>query len=190
MASKDLLLDVDATEAALIGIELAIDLAHRHSSRVAALYARELSDAQLHGRATAELGLTPTEQIHRLSESQEASINRTAARMQMASEGLAQAHGVKVELRSIDGLAALTVPQRTLRRPLPSRGTRQHLIDFPPVPRLAIASVSVGTLVKTSRAARGALAGSIAWCHRRQPDEVLGLGGASIATRRQVIPRS
>jgi nucleotide-binding universal stress UspA family protein len=130
MALKDLLVHVDGTESTPVRLQLAIDLARRHSSRLTALYVRELSDAQLHERATAELGLASAEQFHHLYESQEASIDRTETRMRMASEGLGQAHGVKVEWRSISGPAGMAVLQHARYSDLSIVG---HGVDRDPI---------------------------------------------------------
>jgi nucleotide-binding universal stress UspA family protein len=111
MALKDLLVHVDGTEAALVRLQLAIDLARRHSSRLTGLYVKELNQDQLDERSTAELGLASARQLDRLYESQEASIDRAAARMQMALEDLGQTQGVKVEWRCVIGAAAIAVPQ-------------------------------------------------------------------------------
>lgn len=45
MALKDLLVYVDQTEAAFVRLRLAADLAHRHSSRLTALYVKEFNRA-------------------------------------------------------------------------------------------------------------------------------------------------
>jgi nucleotide-binding universal stress UspA family protein len=111
MALKDLLVHVDDTDAALVRLQLAIDLARRHSSHVAALYVKELSLAQLHQRSTAELGLASLKQLDRLYESQQVSIDRAAARVQMALADLGRSHSVKVEWRCVSGSAAVAVLQ-------------------------------------------------------------------------------
>jgi nucleotide-binding universal stress UspA family protein len=130
MALKDLLVHVDGTESALVRLRLAIDLARRHSSRLTALYVRELSRAQLHERATAELGLASAEQLDCLYESQQASIDHEGARMQMASEDLGRASGVKVEWRNTTGLAAVAVAQHARYADLSILG---HGVDRDPI---------------------------------------------------------
>jgi nucleotide-binding universal stress UspA family protein len=67
MALKDLLVYVDQTDSALARLQLAVDLASRHGSRVTALYVREWNRAQLDWRKSAELGLVSMRGLHDLT---------------------------------------------------------------------------------------------------------------------------
>lgn len=111
MALKDLLVYVDQTEASLIRLRLAADLAIRNEGRLTALYAREWSRAQLDRRKAAELGLVSADGLHQLDEDIEASIDAVAARLQATLDELANQRGLRAELLGVDGTAADVVPQ-------------------------------------------------------------------------------
>ena len=111
MALKDLLVYVDQTEASLIRLRLAADLAIRNEGRLTALYAREWSRAQLDRRKAAELGLVSADGLHQLDEDIEASIDAVAARLQATLDELANQRGLRAELLGVDGIAADVVPQ-------------------------------------------------------------------------------
>jgi nucleotide-binding universal stress UspA family protein len=111
MALKDLLVYVDQTDASLVRLRLAADLAIRHGSRLTALYAREWSRAQLDRRKAAELGLVSAEGLHLLDERIKASIDAIAERLQASLDELKKDHGLQAELLGIDGDAAVVVPQ-------------------------------------------------------------------------------
>ena len=111
MALKDLLVCVDQTEHALYRLRAAGDLAARHGSRLTALFAREWTSGQLERRKVAELGLVSREQIHRLDEGIAASIEVVADRLQKTLDELAADRGIQTSLLSIDGQAAMAVPQ-------------------------------------------------------------------------------
>jgi nucleotide-binding universal stress UspA family protein len=111
MALKDLLVYVDQTDSALARLQLAVDLAGRHGSRVTALYVREWNRAQLDWRKSAELGLVSMRGLHDLDEHIEATMQAGADRLQAALETLTRDHGVAGELLSVDGVAAAVVPQ-------------------------------------------------------------------------------
>ena len=82
MALKDVLIYVDRTEHAFTRLRLAADLAIRHGSHLTALFAREWTDAQLHRRKAAELGLVSAEEMRKLDERTEASIDAVAERLE------------------------------------------------------------------------------------------------------------
>ena len=111
MALKDLLVYVDQTEASLIRLRLAADLAIRNEGRLTALYAREWCRAQLDRRKAAELGLVSADGLHQLDEDIEASIDAVAARLQATLDELANQRGLRAELLGVDGTAADVVPQ-------------------------------------------------------------------------------
>ncbi|MGH6811427.1 MAG: universal stress protein [Methylocella sp.] len=111
MALKDLLVHVDQTEAALVRLRLAVDLACRHASQLTALYVREWSPAQLHERKTAELGLISAEQLDHLDRRIAATIDGAAERLQSALEVFERERGLKAEWRCLDGLASVVGPQ-------------------------------------------------------------------------------
>ncbi|MGO9702568.1 MAG: hypothetical protein ACLPX7_25290 [Xanthobacteraceae bacterium] len=111
MALKDLLVYVDQTEASLVRLRLAADLAIRNESRLTALYVREWSHAQLDWRKAAELGLVSAEGLHKLDERIETSINDVAAKLEAVLSEFANKHGLRAELLGVDGTAAVVVPQ-------------------------------------------------------------------------------
>lgn len=111
MALKDLLVYVDQTDASLVRLRLAADLAIRHGGRLTALYAREWSRAQLDRRKAAELGLVSADGLHLLDQRIKASIDAIAERLQAILDELKKDHGLQAELLGIDGDAAAVVPQ-------------------------------------------------------------------------------
>ncbi|MGH6834888.1 MAG: universal stress protein [Methylocella sp.] len=111
MALKDLLVYVDRTDAALVRLRLAVDLACRHASQLTALYVRQSSPAQLHERKMAELGLIPAEELDRLDRRIEASIDGAAERLRSALEVFERERGLKTEWCCVDGLPSVAVPQ-------------------------------------------------------------------------------
>jgi nucleotide-binding universal stress UspA family protein len=108
---KDLLVYVDQTECALVRLRLAADLAHRHSSRLTAIYVKEFSRAQIETQNTAELGLASASQACRLNQSIENSIEETAERLRSALENLGRERGIEIEWRCLEGVASVVVPQ-------------------------------------------------------------------------------
>jgi K+-sensing histidine kinase KdpD len=65
VALKDLLVHVDQSEHAFERLRLAAALAHRHSSRLTALFVRELNPVQRHQQSIAELGQCSSDAITR-----------------------------------------------------------------------------------------------------------------------------
>jgi len=111
MALKDLLVYVDQTEESLERLRLAADLAIRHGSHLAALYAREWNRAQVNSRKSAELGLVSAEGLRDLDEHIEAAIDAAAEKLRSTLDELTRGRGVEAELLAVDGEAAVVVPQ-------------------------------------------------------------------------------
>jgi nucleotide-binding universal stress UspA family protein len=111
MALKDLLVCVDQTADAMVRLRLAVDLAIRHRSRLTALFAREWTGAQLERRKAAELGLLSNDAVRTFDESIAASIDSVAARLEGVLRQVTNEHDIQTELLSIDGSAAVAVPQ-------------------------------------------------------------------------------
>jgi len=111
MALKDLLVYVDGTEAALVRLRLAVDLARRHGSHLTVLYVSELSAEQLHELSTAELGLVSAEQLDELNRRLEASIDRAAAPLKSRLQTLGKEHHLTVEWGFVKGLASTAALQ-------------------------------------------------------------------------------
>jgi len=111
MALKDMLVYVDQTEDALVRLRLAVDLAMRHGSRLTALYVREWNRVQLDRRKSAELGLVSAKGLHDLDRGIEHSLQEATERLRSALDKLARDHGLHAELLSVDGTAAVVVPQ-------------------------------------------------------------------------------
>jgi nucleotide-binding universal stress UspA family protein len=111
MALKDLLVYVDQTENSLVRLRLAADLAIRHDSRLTALYARQWNRAQLDARKAAELGLVSAAGLQNLDQRIGASIDSVAERLRSMLDELTRGRGLQAELRSLDGVAAVVVPQ-------------------------------------------------------------------------------
>jgi nucleotide-binding universal stress UspA family protein len=111
MSLKDLLVVVDSTAGADLRLRLAADLAHRHGSRLTALYVRELTQAQLAERGIAELGLVSAEELDRLNTRIESRINDAAERLRLVLAKLRDERGLITEWQSVGGPAALVVAQ-------------------------------------------------------------------------------
>lgn len=111
MALKDLLVYVDQSEHAAERLRLAADLAARHQSRLTALFVRELNPSQLHEQRVAELGQGPSQAISGTNARIQKSIDEAAERLRLALEETARRHGLEVEWRCLDGVAATLVPQ-------------------------------------------------------------------------------
>ena len=111
MSLKDPLVYVDDTEDALVRLRLAIDLAGRHASRLTALYVREWTQGQLDRRKAAELGLVPAHELQAFDQDVEVAIDRDVERFRSALIAATRGHEFEVELRSVDGLASVVVPQ-------------------------------------------------------------------------------
>jgi nucleotide-binding universal stress UspA family protein len=111
MGLRDLLVHVDQTEASLARLRLAVDLASRHGSRLAAIFIRDWSPAQLQERRTAELGLVSGEQLDRLHGRIETSIDNAEEQLRSMLGSLGREHGLEVEWRRVDGPASVVVAQ-------------------------------------------------------------------------------
>jgi nucleotide-binding universal stress UspA family protein len=111
VALKDLLVYLDETPGSLLRLRLAADLAHRHGSRLAALYLRQWTPQQLAQRQTAELAGRPMSEVRALDRSVEASIDITEGRLRTELERLAGARGFEFEWRSVDGQPMDVLPQ-------------------------------------------------------------------------------
>ena len=111
MALKDLLVYVDQTENSLVRLRLAVDLAVRNDSHLTALFVKELNRDQLDLRKTAELGLVSAEGMKSVNQRIEASIEAAAERLRSTLEALTRGYDLVAELRCVDGVASLMVPQ-------------------------------------------------------------------------------
>ena len=106
-----MLVYVDQTENSLVRLRLAADLAIRHDSRLTALYVSEWNRAQLDARKAAELGLVSAAGLQDLDQHIGASIDSVAERLRSMLDELTRGRVLQAELRSIDGVAAVVVPQ-------------------------------------------------------------------------------
>lgn len=111
MALKDLLVHVDQSERAVLRLRLAADLARRHSSRLTAIYVRELNPAQLDELSIAELGLGSSEAINQTNQRIRQSMEAAEERLRSVLEELEREHGLEVEWRCLDGVGSIVVPQ-------------------------------------------------------------------------------
>jgi nucleotide-binding universal stress UspA family protein len=111
MALKDLLVYVDQSEQALVSLRLAADLAIRHGSRLTVLYVNELSEEQLAWRRSAELGLVSAEGMRKLDQTVAASVQGAINRLRSTLETLTDGHGLHADFQSVEGEAAIEVPQ-------------------------------------------------------------------------------
>ncbi len=111
MALKDLLVYVDQTEDSLVRLRLAVDLAVRNDSRLTAIFVREWNRSQLDLRKAAELGLVSAAGFDSLDRRIETSIDAVAERLRSTLETLARKHGLVAELRCVDGVASVVLPQ-------------------------------------------------------------------------------
>jgi len=111
MALKDLLVYVDQTKNSLVRLRLAVDLAVRNDSRLTAIFVKEWSRDQLDLRKAAELGLVSAAELDSLDRGIETSIDAVAERLRSTLETLARKHGLAAELRCVDGVASVVLPQ-------------------------------------------------------------------------------
>ncbi|MGC2031748.1 MAG: universal stress protein [Steroidobacteraceae bacterium] len=111
MALKDVLVYVDQSEHAFVRLRLAADLAHRHQSRLTALYVRELNPAQRHEQGTAELGQGSSEAITQTNERIQNSIDAAIERLLSALEEIRREYKLEIEWRCLDGVGSTLVPQ-------------------------------------------------------------------------------
>lgn len=103
MALKDLLVNVTPSSQPLLPLELAFDLARRHSSCLTALYVREWSAEQLAHRKTAELAGRPLADMEAINHDAEASLSRSALEARSTFERLASRAGLQSEWREVHG---------------------------------------------------------------------------------------
>jgi nucleotide-binding universal stress UspA family protein len=111
MALKDLLVYADQKEGARFRLRLAADLASRHKSRLTVLFVREFNHAQLDLRKNAELGLVSAEDLDRLDQHIQSSIDQAADRLRSMIQALGSEHHLEVEWRCVDGPAWTSAPQ-------------------------------------------------------------------------------
>jgi len=111
MALKDLLVHVDQSKRAVDRLRLAADLARRHSSRLTAIYVKELSPAQMHAQSIAELGLGSAEAVATANLRIRRDITENADRVRAVVESVGREYGLAIEWRCLDGAAANLVPQ-------------------------------------------------------------------------------
>lgn len=111
MALKDLLVHVDQSERAVVRLRLAADLATRHSSRLTAIYVRELNPAQLHAQSIAELGLGSADAVAAANLRIRRSILDSAEQVRAVVEEVGREFCIAVEWRCLDGVASTLVPQ-------------------------------------------------------------------------------
>lgn len=112
MALKDLLVHLDQGKRAFDRLRLAADLAARHDSRLAALYIREMSPAQLHAQSATELGLGSFRAVHRANQRIEQSIEEAGNRLHAELQTLARERHIQVEWRCLDGVGSEIAPQQ------------------------------------------------------------------------------
>ena len=106
-----MLVYVDQTEGAHLRLRLAADLAFRHASRLTALFVRDWTPVQLKERSTAEMGLVSADGLDGLHRHIEASISHAAQGLRSTLDALGREHSLATEWRSVDGPAAVVVPQ-------------------------------------------------------------------------------
>lgn len=111
MALKDLLVYVDQSEDAPARLRLAADLAYRNSSRLTALFVKDLDSAQRHDQRVAELGLASAAALDSANRHIHKSINETAEKLRLTLEALTREYGLETEWRCLEGFASTVVPQ-------------------------------------------------------------------------------
>ncbi len=111
MALKDFLVYVDQTEDSFVRLRLAVDLAIRNDSRLTAIFVREWNRDQLDLRKAAELGLVSAAALDSLDQRIKTSIDAVAERLRSALEALTKNHDLVAELRCVDGVASVVIPQ-------------------------------------------------------------------------------
>ena len=111
MALRDLLVQVDQSQGALVRLRLAADLARRHGSRLTALYVREPDTLQLHSQSTAEFGLVSATDINLANRQMQKTDDETAQRLGRELATISIDSGLEVELRTESGAASSMVPR-------------------------------------------------------------------------------
>jgi len=109
VALKDILVHLDASEASIARLRLAMELAQRHASRLSALFVDEWSLEQRESRATAEMGLAAARDLDRLDRSITADIERSATRLRTLLAMFHQEHGLEFEWLRAAGSSAAAV---------------------------------------------------------------------------------
>jgi nucleotide-binding universal stress UspA family protein len=112
VALKDLLVYVDQSDGALARLNLAADLARRHSSRLTALFVKEFSEMQQEVRRAAELGLVSPAALDELDAKLLSSIDAAADRLRLPLAALGRERGLDFTWREVDGPASVVVPQQ------------------------------------------------------------------------------
>ena len=111
MLPREILLHLDASEAAATRLRLAMSLAASHGSRLSALFVDEWNLQQRETRATAEMGLVAARDLDRLDRSIVAEIERSATRLRTLLTSYHREHGLEFEwLRSEAGSDTALVP--------------------------------------------------------------------------------
>jgi nucleotide-binding universal stress UspA family protein len=111
MALKDLLVYLDQSEHAFARLRLAASLAHRHTSRLTALFVRELNPVQRHQQSIAELGQGSSNAMTHTNRYIRRSIDDATDRLRSAIEEAKFTYQLEIEWRCIDGVASVLVPQ-------------------------------------------------------------------------------
>lgn len=111
MALKDLLVQVDQTEGALVRLRLAADLARRNGSRLTALFVRDLDPQQVHAQSMGEFGLVSAADMNRDSRRNVQTADEIAQGLARELDALKLKFALAVELQSVEGSAASVVPQ-------------------------------------------------------------------------------
>ena len=209
MALKDLLVYVDQSDGALARLSLAADLARRHSSRLTALFVRELSETQQEMRRAAELGLVSPADLDQLDTRLVSSIDAAADRLRLPLAALGREHNLDFSWREVDGLASVVVPQHARyadlcmvgRSELPNSAsagytfseqllfvTGRPVLFVPAVGSFATLGRHVVVAWNSSRAAARAVSDALALIERAERVTVLSINPADFLDRHGAPP--
>jgi nucleotide-binding universal stress UspA family protein len=209
MSLKDLLVVVDSTADAALRLRLAADLAHRHGSRLTALYVWELTQTQLAERGTAELGLVSAEELDRLNRRIEARIDDAAERLRLALARLRDERDLMTEWMSVDGPAAFVVAQHARYADLCILGppaaaddtftdytfseallfaTGRPVLFVPPLPSLETLGRHIAVAWNSSRPAARAVNDALPLIERSERTTVITVNPSFSINRHRALP--
>jgi nucleotide-binding universal stress UspA family protein len=111
VALKDLLVYVDQSDRADECLRLAAELAHRHQSRLTALFLMERTPAQLQEESITELARGSSEAIAWTTQHIQHAIEKAADRLRSSLEKTRSQYGLEIEWRDLKGVGSAVVPQ-------------------------------------------------------------------------------
>lgn len=109
MALKDFLVHLDASQDSQVRLHLAMDLAQRHGSRLAALFVDQWNEQQSEIRATAEQGLASAQALAQLHWTIDADIGHAASRLRLHLERYGKQRSLQFDWHRERGFSDTTI---------------------------------------------------------------------------------